>query len=102
MPTFTATPAALAELLKAKAAAEYELKKMRQINSAFRAGRHGFLRRGYSAADFQKFADTIMRNPDYGPVPFSLRLVLAKVAQIDRLGKAIIIGQRFLTPAIAG
>lgn len=102
MSTITATPDALAELAAAKKNAEGELQKMRRINDAFRAGRRGFLRHGYSIADFQKFADTMQRNPEYGPVPFSPSLMLSKKAQIERLDKAITAGQRFLTPAIAG
>lgn len=102
MSTITATPAALAELAAAKKNAENELQKMRRINDAFRAGRREFLQRGYSAADFQKFADTIEHNPEYGPVPFSSSLMHSKKAQIERLDKAITAGQRFLAPAIAG
>jgi hypothetical protein len=97
MTAITATPDAIAELLKAKATAENELRKMRRVNSAFKAGRREFLRRGFSPADYQKFADTIARNPDYGPVPFSPRLILAKKAQIERFGKQLATGKQFLT-----
>ena len=96
-----ATPATLAALGAARDRAENELRKMRRINSAFKAGRSAFLRRGFSAFDFQKFADTIERHPEYGAVPFPPRFVLAKKAQLERLEKEITIGTRFLTPAKA-
>ena len=98
MTTTAATPAALAELIKAWKAAQNELRQMRRINHAFKAGRREFLRRGFADADFQKFADIIAKHPEYGPVPFSPRLVLAKMAQIERLDKQIAVGKRFLIP----
>jgi hypothetical protein len=101
MSTIIATPATLAALGAARAAAENELRTMRRINSAFKAGRREFLRRGFADADYRKFADTIARHPEYGPVPFPPRLVLAKVARIERLDKQIAVGKRFLTPAQA-
>lgn len=102
MTTIAATPATLAELVKARETAENELRTMRRINHAFAKGRAEFLRRGFPLADYQKFADTIDRNPEYGPVPFSPRLIFAKLAQIDRIDRQILIGKRLLTPAIAG
>jgi len=101
MTTIAATPATLADLITARKKAENELRQMRRINHAFKAGRREFLQRGFADADFQKFADTIARHPEYGPVPFSPRLVLAKMAQIERLDKQIAVGKRFLTPAQA-
>jgi len=96
-----ATAATLAALGAARAAAENELRKMRRINHAFKQGRRVFLRRGFSADDYQKFADIIARHPEYGTVPFSPRLVWAKMAQIERLDKEITIGKRLLAPAKA-
>ena len=101
MTTIEATAARLAALGAARRAAENELRQMRRINHAFKAGRREFLRRGFTANDFQKFADTIAKHPEYGPVPFPPRLVLAKMAQIERLDKQIAVGKRFLTPAQA-
>ena len=101
MNVINATPATLAALGAARVATENELRKMRRINSAFKAGRREFLRRGFADADFKKFADTIARYPEYGPVPFPPRLVLAKMAQIERLEKEITVGKRLLAPAKA-
>lgn len=101
MTTIAATPATLAELITARDKAENELRTMHRINSAFKAGHREFLRRGFSDDDYQKFADTITRHPEYGPVPFSPRLLLAKMAQIERLEKQITVGKRFLTTARA-
>ncbi len=102
MNAIPATPAALSELLKARITAETELRRMRRINHAFRNGRRAFLRRGFAEADFQKFTEIIKRNPEYGPAPFSPRLLFAKMAQIERFDKEIEIGKRLLTPAKAG
>lgn len=102
MTTIAATPDTLAELVKTRETAENELRKMRRINHAFTKGRAEFLRRGFSPEDYEKFAATIERNPEYGPVPFFPRLILAKMAQIERYDKEIIIGKRFLNPAKAG
>jgi hypothetical protein len=101
MNTIPATPAALAELAGAKATAENELRAMRRANHAFRKGRREFLRRGFTDDDFRKFTDAITRNPEYGPVPFSPRLLLAKMAQIERIERQIAVGKQFLTPAKA-
>lgn len=102
MTTIAATPDTIAALVSAKATAENELRQMRRINHAFKKGRDEFLRRGFSPVDYQKFADTIERNPEYGPVPFSPRLILSKMAQIERIEREITIGERLLTPAKAG
>ncbi len=102
MNVIPATPAALAELLTARITAENELRRMRRINHAFRRGRNAFLRKGFSDADFQTFTGMIKRHPEYGPVPFSPRLLFAKMAQIERLEKQHTVGKRLLTPARAG
>ncbi len=102
MTTIDATPATLAELITAREAAENDLRTMYRINRAFKAGRDAFVQQGFSADDYDTFAATMRRYPEYGPVPFSLRIQSAKVAQIESLNKQIIIGKRLLTPAKTG
>lgn len=87
MTTIPGTPNTLAALVSAKATAKDELRRMRRINHAFKAGRREFVQCGFSSADYQKFADVIEHNLDYGPVPFSPRLLLAKIEQINRIDK---------------
>ena len=101
MTTIDATPAALAELVKAWKTAKRELQKMLRINHAFRKGRREFSRYGFADADFLKFSDIIKRHPEYGIVPFPPDLIRAKMAQMNRLEKQILAGKRLLTPAQA-
>ncbi len=102
MTTITATPATLAELISAREAAEKDLHTMYRINRAFKAGLKSFVQQGFSANDYDTFAATIRQYPEYGPVPFPLRIQSAKAAQIESLNKQITIGKRLLSPAKSG
>ncbi len=102
MTTIDATADSLAELITAREAAEKDLRTMYRINRAFRAGRDAFVQQGFSADDYDTFAATIRRHPEYGPVPFPLGIQSAKAAQIESLNKQITIGKRLLSPARSG
>ena len=96
MTTIDATPETLAQLRTAAQKARRELSKMRSVNTSFRAGLYVFLQRGYSEADFRKFAETIERNPDYGTVPFPAALIANKIAEMERLEKSVRISENLL------
>lgn len=96
MTTIDATPESLARLRIAYRKARRELSKMHSVNAAFKAGMPVFIQRGYSEADFRKFAATIERNPEYGTVPFSPALIANKFAEMERLGKAVRISENLL------